>query len=148
MDEEKTFKEENMKTKIFIVLSMSFLVLGSLAFLFGIYFFGIAGIFNLLGIHYDSVWSLFWFGLFYFLLDSIFDIITKAFILLLEHSSLNNFWTGLGIHFVVVWSLISLLNLLMESISMTIASQMIAALIIAIIEVVLDKNGREEKLTV
>ena len=144
MDEEKNFKEETMGIKIFIVLSMTFLIIASLTFVFGIYFFGLAGIFNIFGIHYDSLWPLFWFVFFYFLLDSFADILKKAFMLFMHRVSLNNLWTDLTVHFLIVWSLLSLLNLLMESISITMGSQLIAAAIIAIIEVTLDKTGKRE----
>lgn len=145
MDKEKTFKEESVKVKIFIVLSMTFLIIASLTFVFGIYFFGMAGIVNILGIQYDSIWSLFWFCLFYFLLDSIFDVVKKAFMLLLEHISAANLWTILTVHFLVNWALLSLLNLLMDSITISINAQLIAAAIIAVIEVALSKNDKKEK---
>lgn len=145
MEKEKTFKEESAKTKIFIVLSMTFLIVVSITFLFGIYFFGIAGLFNILGIQYDSIWSLFWFGVFFFILDTFADIVKMAFILLLDRLSIANAGTIFVIHFLVIWSLLSLLNLLMDSITITINAQLIAAAIIALIEVAFNKINKKPK---
>lgn len=145
MEKDKSFKEESVKTKIFIIVTMTFLVGGSLAFVFGIYFFGIAGLFNVLGIQYDSIWSLFWFGVFFFILDSFADVIKMAFTILLDHLSMANIGTVFTTHFLVIWAVLSLLNLLMDSITISINAQLIAAAVIALIEVVLNKNSKPEE---
>lgn len=145
MEKDKSFKEESAGTKIFIVVSMTILVGGSLAFVFGLYFFGIAGLFNILGIEYDSIWSLFWFAVFFFIVDSFADIIKKVFIVLLDQLSMLNKGTLFTIHFLVVWAVLSLLNLLMDSIAISINAQLIAAAVIALIEVALNKFSKPEE---
>ncbi|WP_052131597.1 YrvL family regulatory protein [Planococcus sp. CAU13] len=145
MENDKSFKEESPKDKVFIILVMTLLVGGSLAFVFGIYFFGIAGLFNILGVQYDSVWSLFWFGVFFFILDSFADVIKMTFTVLLDHLSIANAATLFAINFLVIWAVLSLLNLLMDSITISIDAQLIAAAVIALIELTLNKNGRKEE---
>ncbi|MFD1030278.1 YrvL family regulatory protein [Metaplanococcus flavidus] len=145
MEKDKPFKEESVWTKIFIIVSMTLLVAGSLAFVFGIYFFGIAGLFNVLGIQYDSIWSLFWFGVFFFILDSFADFIKMVFTILLDHLSIANAGTIFAIYFLVIWAVLSLLNLLMDSISITVTAQLIAAAVIALIEVGLNKTSKKEE---
>lgn len=145
MEKDKSFKDESVGTKIFIIVSMTLLVGGSLAFVFGIYFFGLAGLFNILGIQYDSIWSLFWFGVFFFILESFADIIKIAFIMLLDHWSMANAGTIFAINFLVIWAVLSLLNFFMESITISVNAQLIAAAIIALIEVGLNKTGKKEE---
>ena len=147
MEKEKSFKEESAVTKFVIVLSMIFLIAVPLTFLFGIYFFGMSGLFNVLGIQYESLWSLFWFALLYFVLDSFADVVKIAFVQLLNQMSIANFWTVLTTNFLVIWALLSLMNLLMDSITMSINTQLIAAAIIAVIEVALNKISRKEEQT-
>lgn len=142
MKKDKSFKEESAKTKIFIIVSMTFLLAGSLAFVFGIYFFGLSGLFNILGIQYDSIWSLFWFCVFFFILESIADFVKIAFAILLEHLSMANAGTIFTINFMVIWAVLSLLNLLMDSITISINAQLIGAAVIALIELVLNRNSR------
>jgi len=147
MEKEKSFKEESAVTKFVIVLSMTFLIAVPLTFLFGIYFFGMSGLFNVLGIQYESLWSLFWFALLYFVLDSFADVVKIAFVQLLNQLSIASFWTVLTTNFLVIWALLSLMNLLMDSITMSINTQLIAAAIIAVIEVALNKISRKEEQT-
>lgn len=147
MEKEKSFKEESAVTKFVIVLSMIFLIAVPLTFLFGIYFFGMSGLFNVLGIQYESLWSLFWFALLYFVLDSFADVVKMVFVQLLNQMSIANFWTVLTTNFLVIWALLSLMNLLMDSITMSINTQLIAAAIIAVIEVALNKISRKEEQT-
>lgn len=145
MEKDKSFKDESVGTKIFIIVSMTLLVGGSLAFVFGIYFFGLAGLFNILGIQYDSIWSLFWFGVFFFILESFADIIKIAFTMLLDHWSMANAGTIFAINFLVIWAVLSLLNFFMDSITISVNAQLIAAAIIALIEVGLNKTGKKEE---
>lgn len=144
---DKSFKDETVGTKVFIVIIVSFLVMFAIGFVIGIYYFGILGIFNLLGIQYKSLFSVFLFVIFYFLLGLVGDIVNKVFEVLLSSFSMNKLTTKL-VRFLfaslVNWSIISCLDYFMQSISISIETQIIAASIIAIIEVYLENDDKQK----
>ncbi|WP_010651561.1 YrvL family regulatory protein [Oceanobacillus massiliensis] len=53
-----SFREKNLKQKIGTVVGVTLFIAVVLGFIIGIYLLGMAGIFELLGIQYTSVWSL------------------------------------------------------------------------------------------
>lgn len=141
-DPNRSFKEEPLSTKIFIIITMSLLVLSAVGFIIAVYYFGILGLFNILGIQYESLFSLLLFVLFYFLLGLIGDIVLKAFIILMKGagitSALSHNAGVLLFSFLINWALISLINMLMNSIEIAFLTGIILALIISIIELALD----------
>ncbi|MEW9110826.1 MAG: YrvL family regulatory protein [Cytobacillus gottheilii] len=138
----RPFKEESKSTKFFIIVTMSLLLLGAVGFVVAGYYFGILGLFNILGIHYESLFSLFLFVLFYFLLGIIGDIVLKAFNILMKAAGITGkFSFNAGIllfSFLINWAIISVINLLMDSIEIAAVTGMVLALIISIIEMALD----------
>ncbi|SDM63274.1 YrvL family regulatory protein [Bacillus sp. OK048] len=145
--EDKSFKEETVGKKFLIVTVISVLIIFPIAFVFGIYYFGILGVFNLLGVEYESLYSLFLFVIFYFLLGLIGEIVIKALMILVSAFSINNIATMLVeflINFLVNWSIISFLNLLMQSIHISMVTQVIAASIIAVIEITLENYTKKK----
>lgn len=145
--EDKSFKEETIGMKIIIVTVISALIIFSIAFVFGIYYFGILGVFNLLGVEYESLYSLFLFVIFYILLGLIGEIVIIAFMILLSAISINRFTTKLVeflINFLVNWSIISILNFFMQSVQISMVTQVIAASIIAMIELTLESYTKKE----
>ncbi|KAB2331064.1 YrvL family regulatory protein [Bacillus mesophilum] len=138
----RPFKEESKSTKFFIIVTMSLLLLGAVGFVVAGYYFGILGLFNILGIHYESLFSLFLFVLFYFLLGIIGDIVLKAFNILLKAAGITakfSFSAGMLLFsFLINWAIISAINLLMDSIEIAAVTGIILALIISIIEMALD----------
>ncbi|MEH7254608.1 YrvL family regulatory protein [Neobacillus niacini] len=145
--EDKSFKEETVGKKFLIVTVISVLIIFAIAFVFGIYYFGILGVFNLLGVEYESLYSLFLFVIFYFLLGLIGEIVIKALMILVSAFSINNFATMLFeflINFLVNWSIISILNLLMQSIHISMVTQVIAASIISVIEITLENYTKKK----
>ena len=144
---DKSFKEETVGTKIFIVIIVFFLVIFAIGFVIGIYYFGILGIFNLLGIQYKSLFSVFLFVIFYFLLGLVGDIVNKVFEVLLSSFSMNKLTTKLVMFLfasLVNWSIISCLDYFMQSIHISLETQIIAASIIAIIEVYLENDDKQK----
>ncbi|WP_282155048.1 YrvL family regulatory protein [Cytobacillus gottheilii] len=138
----RPFKEESKSTKFFIIVTMSLLLLGAVGFVVAGYYFGILGLFNILGIHYESLFSLFLFVLFYFLLGIIGDIVLKAFNILMKAAGITgkfSFSAGILLFsFLINWAIISVINLLMDSIEIAAVTGMVLALIISIIEMALD----------
>lgn len=148
MDEkDKPFKEETIGTKLFIIVTISLLLIGAIGFAIAIYYFGILGLFNLLGVRYDSFGSLLWFVLFYFLLGIIFEIFLKGMhklMALANTFSKSQLKIGLFIlTFLGNWAVISLLNSVMHTIEIKTLTQIVISIILAIIEVTIDDDSKK-----
>ena len=144
---DKPFKKETIGSKVLIVVTIAILLLTSVGAVFAVYYFGILGVFNLLGVEYDSLFSLLLFVIFYFLLGLLGDIVQKAFIILISSLSINHYATKLvefSIYLLVNWSIISFLNFLMQSIHVEMLTQVIAAAIIALIEFTLENYDKKK----
>ncbi|WP_449621156.1 YrvL family regulatory protein [Robertmurraya sp. Marseille-Q9965] len=146
--DDKPFKEEPIGTKIFIIFTISLLLIGAIGFAIAIYYFGILGLFNLLGVRYDSFVSLLWFVLFYFLFGITFEIILKAIhklMMLRNKFSKSQLKIGMFIlTFLGNWAVISLLNTLMHTIEIKALTQMAISVILAIIEIAIDDDSIKE----
>ncbi|MGD7008722.1 YrvL family regulatory protein [Metabacillus sp. 84] len=144
--DDKPFREETAGIKIFVVTALSLIVILTIVFVFAAYFFGIAGIFNLAGVHYDSLSSLVQFVIFYFLLGLAGDIVNKVFVVLLSKTAINGLaarFVKFLASFIVTWSIFSFLSMVMQSIHINTITQVIAASLIAIIELTVDGGGRK-----
>ena len=147
MSNDDSFKNKSLGTKIAIVTIVSLILVGSIGFVVAAFYFGIVGLFTLLGVEYDSLWSLVWFTVFYFLLSIFGDIIIKIFVVLTNKS---NKWPDnykkfciLIYSFFVNWSIISLLNLLMSSINIHLLTQIIFSLIIALLDLISENSKKK-----
>lgn len=144
----KSFKEETFGAKVFIIITMSILVVGAISFVIAIYYFGIVGLFNILGVHYDSLSSLFWFVASYFLLGIIGDIFIKIMNTLMKKSyKWNQLQLNIGFlifSFFVNLAIVSFLNYVMHSIDLEIWAQFILALIAALIDVIFDSEKKSK----
>ncbi|TKC14359.1 YrvL family regulatory protein [Robertmurraya kyonggiensis] len=144
--EDKPFKEEPIGTKIFIITTISLLLIGAIAFAIAIYYFGILGLFNLLGVRYDSFGSLLWFVLLYFLVGIIFEIIVKAMhklMILAKIFRKDQLKIGIfALSFLGNWAVISLLSNLMHTIEIKALTQIVISVILAIIEIAIDDDPK------
>lgn len=147
MSNDESFKNETFGKKILIIIVVTILLVGAIGFVITAFYFGIVGLFNLLGVEYDSLWSLVWFTVYYFLLGIFGDIIIKIFIVL---TNMSNIWSDnykknsiLIYSFLVNWGIVSLLNVLMDSINLHLLTQVIISLIIAILDLI-SKSNKEK----
>ncbi len=141
-EDDKSFKEESFGTKVIIIIAVAVLIIGAVGFAFGVYYFGLLGIFNLLGVQYDSLFSLFLFVVLFFLLGIPGELVVKVFEVLLSFLSANNVATGFLINGLVNWSILSLADFFMDSIYISQPTLLAVACIIATIETVLDKDEK------
>jgi len=147
MSNNNSFKNKSLRTKIAIVATVSLMLMGAIGFVTVVFYFGIVGLFNLLGVEYDSLLSLVWFTIFYFLLSFFGDIFIKIFIVLTNNS---NRWSDnykkfsiLIYSFFVNWGIVSLLNQLMSSINIHLLTQIIFSLIIATLDLIFKDNEKK-----
>lgn len=148
MSNDDSFKHKSLRTKIAIVAIISLMLVVALGFVIVAFYFGIVGLFNLLGVEYDSLLSLVWFTIYFTLLSVFGDIVIKMFIVLTNHS---NKWSdnykkySIVIYsFFVNWGIVSLLNQLMNSINIHLLTQIIFSLILAILDFFIFKD-KEKK---
>ncbi|MEC1546938.1 regulatory YrvL family protein [Bacillus rugosus] len=79
-------KDFNLKSKLIGIVSITFIVAIALAVIFGGYFFGIKGLFSILGVSYDSNQTLVLFILVSFAVGLIIDPLTKIVSMILAKS--------------------------------------------------------------
>ncbi|WP_156319859.1 YrvL family regulatory protein [Bacillus sp. FJAT-18017] len=141
-EDDKSFKEESFGTKVVIIIAIAVLIMGAVGFAFGVYYFGLLGIFNLVGVQYDSLFSFFLFVVLFFLLGIPGELVVKVFEVLLSFLSADNISTRFLINGLVNWSILSLADFFMDSIYISQPTLLGIACIIAIIETVLDKDEK------
>ena len=76
----KPFRDLDLFEKIIVITSLTLLVVLSVTFVIGSFFFGIVGFFRLFGVQYTSPYSLIGFVLFFFLFGAVVDLFSIAFI--------------------------------------------------------------------
>lgn len=139
-------KKEKMATTIRIVL-LIILVIG---FVFGIYFFGLAGLFEVLGVHYESVWSLVIFVLGLLFIGIIFEVFSKV-VFKLTVRNMSGKAKILFIQFIIEsitnWVVLFTVDELMTSITLSLNTEVIIAVFIALFEIAFtdDKEVNEDK---
>lgn len=78
MSDDKPFKQETLRTKIIIIIAIAIIAITVLGVITAGYFFGIIGLFRLLGVQYDSFGSLLWFIGGYLLIGGIGELFTNV----------------------------------------------------------------------
>ncbi|GGK02526.1 hypothetical protein GCM10007063_26050 [Lentibacillus kapialis] len=136
----------NKKEKTATIVGMTLLIILVAGFVLGIYFFGIEGIFELLSIQYKSVWSLVVFVVSVFILGIIIELFSKAIFKL----SVRNI-TGKGkvsfiriiIEGISIWLVLFTVDEFMNSITLSLKTEIIVALLLAVLEIIFD--NKEDK---
>ena len=141
-----SFRNRSLKQKIAIVIGIAILVIFALGFVFGVYFFGLAGLFKLLGIEYESVWSLVIFVISIFIAGIIIELFMKAvYLLTVENLTgpLKKVMIRFGFEFFTNWLVLFLVDEFMSSITISIHAEIIIAVVISVLEIAFDDE--EEK---
>lgn len=140
--------KKNKKQKIGDIIGLTLLTALFISFIIGIYLFGIAGIFKLLGIHYTTVWSLIIFVVSYYFLSAIVELFFEAIADLITENMTGNI-TALLIQFsfqtFVNALCLFIVDAFMDSITLTLEFGMIMALLISIIEIAFAGNKKKQK---
>ncbi|MFO1445085.1 hypothetical protein KDN24_18165 [Bacillus sp. Bva_UNVM-123] len=142
-----SFKNMNMKDKIATVIGITLLMVLVIGFIFGIYLFGFAGIFKLLGVHYQSNWSLAIFVASFYILGLLVDLIFDAFAKLTVEKvkgNVNAFFIQLLFGFASNWLVLFTVDAFMESVTLILETKFIIALLLAVLEPIFD--NKKEKI--
>ncbi|QOY34659.1 YrvL family regulatory protein [Anaerobacillus isosaccharinicus] len=145
-DDNSSFRDMNLIEKVIAVTAIIFLIVFSISFALGIVYFGFAGIFSLLGVKYDSFYSLLIFVLIYYIVGIITDIFSKAFVKISSQfisGKLNLFFTRMIIDCTFTWLLIFTIDEFMNSITIPFLIEILLALLLFIIEIAFeDKKAK------
>lgn len=142
-----SFRNMNKKEKIATVIGIALLILFVAGFIFGLYFFGLAGVFKVLGVQYDSVWSLAIFVVNLLVIGLIFEVFSKV-IFKLSVRNMTGKAKVLMIRFLIEaitnWVVIFTVDELMRSITLSLQTEIIIALFIATLEIVFDDKDTKK----
>ncbi|SHN10439.1 YrvL family regulatory protein [Gracilibacillus kekensis] len=141
MSKYKDDSSRDLKEKVATVAGITSLAIMVLVFVLGLYFFGMAGLFDLLGVQYKSIWSIVIFVISYFLLGMISDLFFKV-IFKLSIRNITGKFKILAMKFSLVaisnWLVLFTVDEFMESIILSIRTEIIITLVIVLLEIVFD----------
>lgn len=139
-----------MKDKIKTIIGMILFVVIIIGLLIGIYLFGIVGIFAVLGVQYQSNWSLFIFVISVFILGLLVDLVFGAMAdLLVDNISgkkiafIIRFLFGFATNWIVIFTV----DTFMSSISLSSGTKLIISMLLTTFESALsndEKNSLKE----
>lgn len=145
-EQNEQFKDLNLSSKIIVIVSIILIVAIALAVIFGGYFFGMKGLFSILGITYDSNQTLVLFLLVCFAAGMIIDPLTKiASMILAKSFSLKK--TALFafiLYFVSNFITICFADYFMQSISIPDILLFVISALMALIELAFDYKPNEQ----
>ncbi|WP_010530219.1 YrvL family regulatory protein [Lentibacillus jeotgali] len=145
-----SFKNMSLKEKTATVIGMTLLTILIAGFVLGIYFFGFAGVFELLGVQYQSIWSLVIFVVSFFVLGFLIDLPFEAMSKLSVEKLTGNiaaFLVELFFGFASNWIALVTVDVFVGSIELSLEAKLIISLLLAVLEPVFDsKNEKNEKV--
>ncbi|WP_177167190.1 YrvL family regulatory protein [Salinibacillus kushneri] len=137
-----------MKQKIGTVVGLTLFIVLVLGFIIGIYLFGMAGIFKLLGVQYTSFWSLILFVVGFFILASIFELFAKPISELLTETFAGKFealFIQFSIQGLTNWLCLFIVDMFMGSIIFSWKMAIIVAMLLTLCEMAFqDKEHKNE----
>ncbi|WMX56461.1 YrvL family regulatory protein [Peribacillus sp. R9-11] len=132
-----SFRDMNLKEKMATVTGLAFLIILVVGFVLGLYFF------ELFGVQYESIWSLIVFVVSFFILGIIVELFSKAIFKL----SVRNITGKIKVFFIRIsfegtsnWLVLFAVDEFMKSITLSLKTEIIIALLLAIIEIVFDDD--------
>ena len=144
MPEKKdSFREMNAKDKTVTVAGITLLIILVAGSVLGIYFFGMAGILKLLGVQYQSIWSLVIFVASYFFLGLFVELFSNAIVKLTIQNITGQLWKSMiriCFEFSANWLVLVTVDEFMESITLSLETEIIIALLIAVVEMAFDDD--------
>ena len=141
--ENDSFCDMNIKEKMATVAGIGLLIILVVGFVFGLYFFGMVGVFELLGVQYKSIWSLVVFVASFFILGVIVELFSKPIFKL----SVQNITGKIKVFFIRIsfegatnWLVLFTVDEFMKSITLSLKTEIITALLLAILEIIFDDD--------
>jgi len=146
---EESFRDMTMKQKIGTIAGLTLFIFFILGLVIGIYLFGMAGIFKLLGIEYTSIWSLTIFVVSFFVLSTIVELFSKPITGLLTRKITGKaevLSIQFGVQSLTNWLCLFTVGEFMGSITLTFEAGVIIAMLLTIIEMVFEDKDKEKTI--
>lgn len=128
------------------IIGITIFVSVVLGFLIGIFFLGFAGLFQLLGVEYNSILSLALFVIFFFIIGFVIDLFVNPLTIKIRETIQNRyrvFTLQLAIEASANWMILHALNAIMDSIHINVITEIIIAVFISLAEYMF--GGEEDK---
>lgn len=143
----KPFKSRDLFDKIFSFVAVGIIVVIAISIVFGAFFFGIAGVFNLLGVQYESWYSFLLFILLFWGIGFIADMIAIPMIKVLSNY-ISNKYKHFFMTFIIdcIFMLFSLhmADEFMSSITIPLTTELITVIILFMAEYALDDEPKNK----
>ncbi|MFD1350837.1 regulatory YrvL family protein [Oceanobacillus caeni] len=140
-----SFRNMNKKEKLATIIGIALLIILAVGFVFGLFFFGLAGIFELLGVRYESIWSLVVFVINFIILGIIVELFSKV-IFKLSVRNITGKRKVILIRAIIEgtsnWLVLFMVDELMTSITLSLKTEIIIALLLTVIEIVFDDDKK------
>ncbi|SFM26357.1 Regulatory protein YrvL [Gracilibacillus orientalis] len=140
-DKNDSFRDMNKKEKAATIAGIALLIILVIGFVIGIFFFGLAGLFELLGVQYQSFWSLIGFVVSFFLLGLIAELFFKVIFKLTVRNiteKIKIVFFRFSFEFLSNWLVLFTVDEFMRSITLSLKAEIIIALLLAVLEIVFD----------
>lgn len=143
------FSNLSLSEKIIVILSITFLIIFSLSLLLALFFFGFTGLFQLLGVQYDSVSALILFLVNYVIISIIGEFFSKIISLIIV-SYLKSNSGKILIPFILDtfanWIILHFIDEAMNSITIPTWVEIITVLLLACADFAFDDRKKKNKL--
>ncbi|MCT1905459.1 YrvL family regulatory protein [Oceanobacillus sojae] len=150
-NENDSFRDKNVKEKIIVIIGITLLIVLAVGFVFGLFFFGMAGVFKLLGVQYDSIWSLVIFVICMFGVGLILEVVTKSIFVLSTRNMTEKtkiLLIRIIIEFTSNWLVLFTVDELMNSITLSVQTEVVIAALLTAIEIIFDDDDKEDEETI
>ena len=145
-DKDDSFRDMNIIEKTVTVAVITVLIILVVGFIFGLYFFGMAGVFKLLGVQYDSIWSLVVFVVSFFILCVFVELFTKAIFKLYVRNitgKIKLLLIRISFECISNWLVLFTVDEYMKSITLSLETEIIVVLLLAVLEVAFDDDDKD-----
>ncbi len=143
---EDSFQKMNRKEKAGTIIGVTILIVLVGGFIFGAFFLGFAGIFELLGVQYDSIWSLVLFVISFFVLGILVDLFFDAVATLMVehvHGNVLSFLIQFLFGFISNLLVLLIVDAFMDSITLSLETIYIVALLLGVLDPVFDNKKKK-----
>lgn len=146
-DKDDSFRDMNIIEKTVTVAVITVLIILVVGFVFGLYFFGMAGVFKLLGVQYDSIWSLVVFVVSFFIFGVFVELFTRAIFKLYVRNitgKIKLLLIRISFECTSNWLVLFTVDEYMKSITLSLETEIIVVLLLAVLEVAFDDDDDDK----
>ncbi|RLL43696.1 hypothetical protein D8M04_12290 [Oceanobacillus piezotolerans] len=132
--------------KSLAMLLFALFILVVLAIIFGAYYFGMIGFFEIFNVRYESIETLTWFIVIYFVISIFTELFSKGISIVVASRFKNKNTVMIGINTIIAWVVLFTLDEIMPGITIIVMTEVILALIIAVADSLLDEKVNKIKV--